>query len=60
MKDIEHNNAINIDEEKNEDDNLMTLEGTGEELLEKILDKVEYRYNNKDNKKKKYLFFFRI
>ena len=57
MKDIEQNNAINIDEEKNEDDNLMTLEGTGEELLEKILDKVEYRYNNKDNKKKIFILF---
>ena len=57
MEDIEPNNAINIDEEKNEDDNLMTLEGTGEELLEKILDKVEYRYNNKDNKKKIFILF---
>ena len=57
MKDIEHNNAINIDEEKNEDDNLMTLEGTGEELLEKILDKVEYRLIIKIIKKKIFILF---
>ena len=39
-------------EENNGDDNLMTLQGTGKELLNKILDKVEYRYNNKDIKQK--------
>ena len=47
-------NVINMekDEENSEDDNLMTLEGIGEELLKKILEKLEKRYNNKDNKQK--------
>ena len=39
-------------QENTEDDNLMTLEGIGKELLNKIVDKVEIRYNNKDNKQK--------
>ena len=47
---LEPNNIIN--REKNEDDNLMNLEGVGEELLQKILNKVENKYNTNDNKQK--------
>ena len=43
-------------EENDGDDNLMTLQGTGEELLNKILNKVEYIYNNKDINKKNIYF----
>ena len=43
-------------EENDGDDNLMTLQGTGEELLNKILNKVEYIYNNKDINKQNIYF----
>ena len=41
-----------FDQEKKENDNLIYLEGTGKELLEKIIDNVEKKYKSEDTKTK--------
>ena len=52
-------NQINKEkkEENDGDDNLMDLEWTEKDFLNKIVDMVEDRYNNKDIKKKIFILF---